>query len=301
VSSRPPVGRGTGAPSEVLRAHLAVVLAAISFGSTFIPVQDAIRRVGPVPFLGVRFLTGTVLLGGFLIRIGGWSRLGQPAILRGGLTAGVPLVIGYILQTIGLRYTTTPVSAFITYLLVVFVPVLGAVWTRRVPSREVMAGVVLAAVGLFLLTGAHLHLGLGELLTLGCALSFAVNILEIDRAVGANPAFQDVIALAVVQLATVAFGCLGPGLWLGGYRMPGSALAAAVYTGVACSALAFGLQVWGQRRVGPTRTALLLMIEPVTAALVGWAPGQPLGGLGLTGAGLILVGILVSEVVPLRH
>lgn len=301
MSSRPPAREGTAARSEVVRAHLAVVLAAISFGSTFIPVQDAIRRVGPVPFLGFRFLTGTVLLGAFLIRVGGWDRLRQPEIVRGGLAAGVPLVIGYILQTVGLRYTSTPVSAFITYLLVVFVPVLGALWTRRLPSRQVVAGVVLASVGLFLLTGAHLHIGLGELLTLGCAVSFAVNILEIDRAVGANPQFQDVIALAVVQLATVAVGCLVPGLWLGGYRMPGSALAAAVYTGVACSALAFGLQVWGQRRVGPTRTALLLMIEPVTAALVGWAAGQPLGALGLLGAGLILVGILVSEVVPFRR
>jgi drug/metabolite transporter (DMT)-like permease len=276
------------------------VLAAISFGSTFIPVQDAIRRVGPVPFLGVRFLTGTVLLGAFLIHIGGWSRLRRRPVIRGGLAAGIPLVIGYILQTIGLKYTTTPVSAFITYLLVVFVPLFGALWNRRWPSRSVVGGVVLATLGLFLLTGAHLHLGLGELLTLGCAVSFAVNILEIDRAVGANPDFQDVIALAVVQLATVAVGCLIPGLWLGGYRLPGSALAAAVYTGVACSALAFGLQVWGQRRVGPTRTALLLMIEPVTAAMVGWAAGQPLGPIGLAGAGLILVGILLSEARPSR-
>ena len=96
----------------------------------------------------------------------------------------------------------------------------------------------------------------------------------------------------------VAAGCLIPGFWLGGYRMPASALAAAIYTGVACSALAFGLQVWGQRRVGPTRTALILMIEPVTAAFAGWAAGQSLGALGLFGAGLILVGILVSEVAP---
>ena len=298
MPSRPPAGPGTAARREVVRAHLAVVLAAISFGSTFIPVQDAIRRVGPVPFLGVRFLTGTVLLGAFLIRIGGWSRLREPAIVRGGLAAGIPLVIGYILQTVGLKYTSTPVSAFITYLLVVFVPVLAAAQTRQLPGREVSAGVLLATAGLFLLTGAHLHLGVGELLTLGCAVSFAFNILEIARAVGAHPEFPDVIALAVVQLATVAVGTLVPGLWLGGYRMPGSALAAAVYTGVACSALAFGLQVWGQRRVGPTRTALLLMIEPVTAALVGWAAGQPLGAIGLLGAGLILVGILVSEVLP---
>ena len=188
---------------ELVRAHLAIVLAAISFGSTFIPVQDAVRHAGPVPFLGVRFLTGTVLLGGFLAHSGGWSRLGNPRVLKGGLMAGLPLLAGYLLQTFGLRYTSTPVSAFITYSLVVFVPLLGAIWTRRLPPGRVILGVVLATAGLFMLTGAHMHLGLGELLTLGCAVTFAVNILEIDRAVGASPEFHDVIALAVVQLTPI--------------------------------------------------------------------------------------------------
>lgn len=281
-------------------AHGAVILAAISFGSTFIPVQDAIRHVSPVSFLAVRFLTGTILLGGFVAWTGGAAHLRQPHVLKGGLRAGLPLLTGYLFQTFGLQRTTTPVSAFITYLLVVFVPVLAALRSRRLPPATVTAGVLMATAGLFLLTGAHLHLGLGEALTLVCAVAFSVNILEIDRAVGASPAQRDVLAVAVVQLAVVAFGCLVPGFFLGGFAMPASALGAAVYTGVACSALAFGLQVWGQRRVGPTRTALLLMIEPVTAALVGWAYGQPLGAVGLVGAGLILLGILAAEVVPAR-
>lgn len=300
MARRSPAPAGRGRRREALLAHGAVVLAAVSFGSTFIPVQDAVRHAGPVPFLAIRFLTGTLVLGVFLARFGDLAVLRRRPVVVGGLRAGVPLLAGYLLQTFGLRQTTTPVSAFITYLLVVIVPVLTAIGRRRLPSGPVAVGVVLATAGLFLLTGAHLRLGEGELLTLGCAFSFAVNIIEIDRTVGASDAHSHAVGLAVVQLAVVGLGCLVPGFFLGGYRMGASALGAAVYTGVACSALAFGLQVWGQRRVGPVRTSLLLMIEPVTAALIGWAAGQELHATGLAGAGLIVVGIVAAEIVPAR-
>ena len=62
--------------------------------------------------------------------------------------------------------------------------------------------------------------------------------------------------------------------------------------------MAFALQLYGQRRVSPSRTALVLMLEPVFAALLGWVDGERLGALGALGAGLILAGILVSELRP---
>jgi drug/metabolite transporter (DMT)-like permease len=68
---------------------------------------------------------------------------------------------------------------------------------------------------------------------------------------------------------------------------------------VTASALAFGLMVWAQRRVGPSRTALLLMLEPVFAGLAGYLAGEHLGALGVAGAALILVGIAVAEFGPL--
>jgi drug/metabolite transporter (DMT)-like permease len=101
--------------------------------------------------------------------------------------------------------------------------------------------------------------------------------------------------LNAVQLAVVGAGCLVPGFFTGGYAFPLSVWLAALYTGVAASAVAFGLMVWAQRRVGPSRTALLLMLEPVFAAIVGAIAGDHLGVLAITGAGLILVGILVAE------
>ena len=273
------------------RADVAVLAAAVLFGTTFVVVRDAVADVDVVPFLAVRFSVGAAVLAPFALR--GDRARSEPGLVRAGLACGLALLAGYVFQTVGLQYTTTAVSAFVTYLLVVMVPVLSAVVLRRPPGRQTLAGVVLATAGLFLLTGRGTGLGLGkgELLTLGCAAAFAVHIILLAEM---SPRY-DTVRLTAVQLAVVAGACALPGLWLGGYAFTGRAWLAAVYTGAAVSALGFALQVWGQRRVGPTRTSLLLMLEPVSAAFVGVLIGERLGWAGGAGAALILAGIAVAE------
>jgi drug/metabolite transporter (DMT)-like permease len=275
-----------------LRAHVAVIAAAVLFGTTFVMVKDAVADVGPVPFLAVRFLVGALAMAPFARR--GPS---QPGVWRAGLVCGTALLLGYVFQTVGLQYTTSSVSAFVTYLLVVMVPVISALTLRKVPTPPTIAGVVLATAGLFLLTGRGVHLGKGELLTLGCALSFAVHIVLLAHFA---PRF-DTTKLNGIQLLVVGGACLVPGLWLGGYEFTARAWLAAAYTGVAVSGLALGLQLWGQRQVGPTRTSLLLMIEPVSAAFLGYAVGDRLGAGGVVGAVLILAGIAVAELPVARR
>jgi drug/metabolite transporter (DMT)-like permease len=280
-------------------AHVAVVMAAVIFGSTFIVVKDAIKHVRPVPFLAARFLIGAAVLG-VVDRLRG-GRFQAPAedvprgLGRAGLLAGLVLLGGYVFQTIGLQYTTSSVSAFVTYLLVVLVPLLSALILRHVPSVPTILGVVMATGGLFLLTGKGLALGKGEALTLGCALCFALHILVLNHAA---PRF-DGLRLNAVQLAVVGAACLLPGLWLGGYDFSLAAWLAAAYTGMTASGIAMGLQIWGQRQVGPTRTSLLLTIEPVSAGVIGVLVGEHLGWSGVAGAALILAGIAASEVGPL--
>ncbi|HEX9968514.1 MAG TPA: DMT family transporter, partial [Acidimicrobiales bacterium] len=248
----------------LLRAHLAVAAAGVLFGTTFVVVEDAVRHAQPVPFLAVRFLVGAAALAPFARRA---PR--QPGRSRAAALCGAALLAGDVLQTVGLQYTTPSVSAFVTYLLVVIVPVLAAVVLHRPPSAPVAAGVVLATIGLFLLSGdaADIGLGRGELLTLGCALAFAVHILLLSEL---SPRFETT-PLTAWQLAFVGAACLAPGAFLGGYAFPLRVWLAALYTGITVSALAFALQVWGQRVVGPTRTSLLLMLEPVSAAALGYA------------------------------
>lgn len=277
--------------ADVVRAHAAVVVAAVLFGTTFVTVQAAVDDVEPVPFLAVRFLIGAAVLTPFAMRSG----RGQPhkGLVRAGVACGLALLAGYVFQTVGLQYTSPTVSAFITYLLIVIVPLIGAVLGRRLPSPGVAAGVVLSVVGLALLTGgaSGAGFGRGEALTLACAFAFAIHIVILGEVA---PRF-DSIRLNTIQLATVGALSFVPGFFLGGYRFTTTAWVAAAFTAVAATAIAFALQVYGQRRVGPTRVALLFMIEPVAAAALGWVTGDRLSWTGFVGAVLILGGIALAE------
>ena len=256
------------------------------FGSTFVVMKDAVADADPVPFVAARFLIAAAVLIPLVRR-----RPPESGAVAAGTRCGAALCAGYLFQVVGLQYVTSSVSAFITYLLVIFVPLLTAIRSRRVPDRLVIAAVGIAVPGLLLLTGAEVRLGRGELLTVGCAVAFAVHIVMLSDV---SPRFSTA-RLNAVQFAVVGGICAVPGAFLGGYRFTAQAWWAALFTGVVASALALGLQVWAQRVVGPTRTSLLLLIEPVAAAGFGYLVGDRLGARGIAGAMLILLAVGLAE------
>jgi drug/metabolite transporter (DMT)-like permease len=97
----------------------------------------------------------------------------------------------------------------------------------------------------------------------------------------------------------VGGACLGPATVTGdGLALPGDALAAAAFTGVFATAVAFLAMVAAQRVVSPARAALVLLLEPVFAALLGWATGDPLTAGTVAGGALIVAAVVVAEVLP---
>jgi drug/metabolite transporter (DMT)-like permease len=262
-------------------------LAGFLFGSTFLVVQGAVERAAVVPFLAARFLIGGAVLWPLARR-----RVATPRELRHGVLAGVSLLAGYVLQTAGLRSTTSATSAFITYLLIVIVPLLAVVRTRRPPAPHVLVAVVLAVAGLAGLSGGIDGLGRGELLTLASAFFFALHIVIL----GEVAKHHDPIRLTLWQVVTVGAACLIPGAFApGGYRFDGGVWAAAAFTGVGATAVAFWCMSWAQRVVPESQAALILLLEPVSAGLLGVAVGEALGWYGALGAALILAAVLVAE------
>jgi drug/metabolite transporter (DMT)-like permease len=266
-----------------------LVVAAFFFGSTFLVVQDAVADVEVIPFLGLRFTIAALVLVPVALR-----RAPSRHELRHGAFAGATLLAGYVLQTVGLQHTSAAASAFITYLLVVLVPVIGFVALGRRPHPVTFVSIVLAVGGLALLTGGETGLGRGEVLTLGCALCFAAHIVVL----GEVATRHDPVRLTAIQAATVGVGCGIPGLALGGYSFPASAHAAAAFTGVFATAVAFLLMVVAQRVVSPARAALVLLLEPVFAGALSALRGEGLGPAAAAGAALILVAVALDELAP---
>ena len=277
--------------SSQRRGELAILAAAFLFGSTFVVMKSAVETAEPVPFLSARFLLAALVLAPIA-----WKRSASPRLWQDGALAAAALGAGYVFQTVGLQYTTGSVSAFVTYLFVVLVPILSALLLHHLPSRPTVVGLVVATTGLVLLTGGAGSLGRGELLTLGCAVCFAFHVVILSVVAPRHDPWR----LTAVQLLLVGAVLFVPGLFQGGYGFGITPWVAAVYTAVAASAAALGLQTWGQRLIGPTRTALLLLVEPVSAAFLGYAVGDRLGLPGLVGAVLILTGIAIAEVTPAR-
>ena len=280
----------TGSKAE-RRAVLALVLAGVLFGSTFLVVKNAVGRLSVVPFLGARFALGGLILLPFALR-----RSPSPHEVRHGIAAGMCLLSGFLLQTIGLQWTSSSTSAFITYLLVVLVPLMAVISTRSWPDARLFGALALAMPGLLLLSGGITGMGRGEVLTLLCAVAFALHIIVLGRTAQRH----DAVRLTCWQLLTVGACCLVPGAFQGGYAFDARGWAAVVFCGVGATAVAFLCMVWGQRWVGASRAALILLLEPVAAAVFGYAAGDRLGWRGGVGAVLILAAVVVAELLPNR-
>ena len=279
------------------RAEGALVTAAFFFGVTFPLVRNALEDITPFAYLLFRFGIAVLVLAPFAVAILRAGADDRRLLIRVGATAGVLLFGGYATQTVGLQYTSASTSAFITGLYVCFTPFIEGAFRRRLPSRWVIGGIAIATAGLFLLTGADLGFGRGEAWTLACAALFALWIVyQGGYANRLHPIpFTTVQMGMVAVLALPATGVQGTG------SLTTLALVAAAFTGVACSAVALSLQLYGQRRITPSRAALLLLSEPVFAAIVGYLDGDRLGGVELGGAVLILMGIGLTEFGPGRR
>jgi drug/metabolite transporter (DMT)-like permease len=277
-----------------LLPELALILATAAYGSTFVLVQDALERVTPVGFILLRFAVGALVLLPFALARG-WRREGIDASRRDYISAvlafGSVAFIGYWFQNAGLERTTTSNSAFITGLFVVFTPLVETAVLRRVPPPNVLAAVAVATVGLFLLTGADLSLNAGDALTLGCAFFFGIWIYLGGRL----SQRYDPIMLTALQLAVVAALAIPFVAIAGVGTIDTQVVVAVLVTGVLCSAVAFSLQLWGQRYVEPSRAAVILLFEQVVAGIVGYAVGERIGIAGYIGALVILTGMFLAE------
>ena len=222
-----------------------------------------------------------------------WLRRVNARLLRDGLLLGVLYLASYITLTVGLETIAAGRAAFVLSLNVILVPLLGLFLGRRLPFVAIVAaGLAIAGIGIMSWEGGGLSLG--DLWVLGGAISYAVYILLLESATLRHPP----IALSAMQLILVA-GVSG--VWAApGIVAEWDAIAAhwgqLLYLGLVVTALTTMTQAIAQRWVSAHETALLYTLEPVFAAIFSfWLLGEHFGGRGITGAGLILAAMVLSQ------
>jgi drug/metabolite transporter (DMT)-like permease len=278
------------------------------WGATFFMVKDVTSTFPVLAFLVIRFVLASVSLIPLAWHGRRWPTRQE---WQWGLIGGVTFCAGYVFQTFSMRLIDSGRTGFITGLYVVMVPILALVLLRHTMTLRVIGGTVLAFVGLTLLSYSPGGSLLGDGLALLCALSFALQIIAVEK----FPRNADWRLMSLIQAGVVAAICAVLLPLLAALRTCQSALCApllvladplptslplvvllvAAFTGVVATAVGLALQVWAQRMIPPGDAALIYAMESPFSALFGFLfRGEMLTSGGLLGCGLILAGMLTT-------
>ncbi|MGH3411656.1 MAG: DMT family transporter [Marmoricola sp.] len=278
-----------------LLATLALVGVTASWGSTFFLIHDLLTRMPVVDFLAVRFVVAAVAMVVAVPRaVGRLSHSKQ----RHAVVLGLLYGLAQILQTAGLAHTAASVSGFITGMYVVLTPVFAAAILRTRIGALTWAAVMLAVAGLGVLTLSGLHVGFGEAVTLVAAVLYALHIVGL----GAWSTTRDALGMAILQTIVIAVVCTVAAI-PGGIALPSRAAdwASVVYMALVAGAGALLVQTWAQAHLTPTRTAIVMTMEPVFAAFFAVvAGGEHAGTRMLLGGAMVLGAMLLVELAPRR-
>jgi drug/metabolite transporter (DMT)-like permease len=276
-------------------AVLALLAVAAAWGSTFFLTKNLLTRMDVADYLALRFLIASVAL--VLIHPPAVSRLSR--LDRGRAVAlGITYGIAQLVQTEGLRHTSASVSGFVTGMYVVFTPLLAAVILRHKIGRWAWVAVILATVGLGVLSLNGFSMGTGELLTLASAGLYALHIIGL----GAWSTPQNAFGLSSLQMIVITCVC-AIGALPGGFTVPstGGDWVSVIYMALVAGALALIVQTWAQAHLNPTRAAIAMTMEPVFASAFAVLFGsESVTWRMLVGGALVLSAMYLVELAPRR-
>lgn len=286
---------------------LALSICAFIWGTSFVAQSMGSSYAEPFTFNCSRSIVASIFL--FLIcplidkllhkpyyMLGSPDPALQKKLLQSGFLCGAILTVAVYMQQWGITYTTAGKSGFITALYIVAVPLLSAVFLGKKINRQHWFSVFIAVIGMYLICITEAFtINKGDLITLACPVTFALQILTIDQVIGE----LDGIRLSMLQFSTCA---LLNGILMFIFETPSMAqilpcLGPIFYLGIMSSGIAYTLQIIGQKYTAPTLASMLMSLESVFALLSGWIVlGQQLSFREITGCIIVFMAITLAQV-----
>ena len=287
-----------------IKGSLSIIIATIIWGSTFVAQSVGMDHIGPFTFQAARCLLGGLLLlpiiaiaDRFLNAGDGknfFSRWRDKRLWKAGILCGAPLFIATNLQQMGIVDTDAGKSAFLTAMYIVFVPILG-IFRGQKPSKWIPLSVLLGVVGLYFLSCVGVTtIATGDLLLLGCAVAFAVQILCVD--IFANSVdclrLNCISSFLCAALSGLVMVFTETPTWAG----ISGCFGALAYAGFLSMGIAYSLQNIGQKDLPPATASLLMSMESVFAVLAGWLVlGERLTKWEGLGCVLVFTAVILSQ------
>ncbi|MFA9397248.1 MAG: DMT family transporter [Clostridiaceae bacterium] len=275
-----------------LKADLSIVIVTLIWGSSFPLISVALKDMSPYSYVFYRFMISSLIM---IILFHKKFKQINKDIIKASFYIGISLFLGTIFQIVGLVYTTASKSGFITGFYVVIVPILVSIIYKRRPENKTVLGVILAFIGLAMLSlNGDKNINIGDILTLICAVFFAVQIVLIDR----FSKGKDAILLTTLEMIIVTFLSFFVALYLGQLKINLSILTiiTLLYTSIFCTLVGYGLQNKMQPYLKPTHAAIIFLLEPVFGAIFSTFIGDKITIRILIGAIFIFMGMLITSV-----
>ncbi len=283
-----------------ISSTLLLLLGTVIWGSAFVSQSVAMAHIGPFAFQAIRSMLAVIGLLPIIFLFDNANKKPfckqwcSSKLWKGGILCGVPLFLACNLQQVGLVDVDPGKSAFLTAMYIVIVPIIG-ILRKRMPSPMIPVSVILATFGLYALTGTSGQLVLGDLLLLGCALMFAVQITFVDIfAPDVDPLRLNLIqALVCSILSAVVMAFTESPSWSGIWQV----WLPLAHTGFLSMGAGYALQIFGQKNLEPSTASLIMSLESVFALLFGWLIlGQVLNTWESIGCICIFAAVILSQV-----
>jgi len=263
--------------------YIAMLGTAAVWGGSFVIMKDSLAKQDVFSFLASRFIVAAILM--FIYRPTAFRGLSRQFIFRG-IFAGILLGSGYIFQTFGLTNTTVSNTGFITGLYLVFTPLISLIILRRHVLKIQWLAVLLATIGLFLISFNGVSIGVGETLVLISAILYGAHFVALGEwSDGGNT-----YALTLIQITTLAviasFFTIKDG-----FQLPpdSSVWLAVLFTAFFATFLAFLVQTKAQSVMSATAASVLLATETPLAVIFGlYFNSDPLTFKIITGGMLVM-------------
>ncbi len=284
-----------------IESSMILFLAAAIWGFSFVAQRIGMRYMGPFLFNSVRFMLGAIVLLPFiLIKSSGDTKsenikTDNKKTLVAGVLAGFLIFIAVSFQQFGVIYTTAGKAGFITGLYIIFVPIIGVIFKQKI-KVNVWIGVALAITGLYLLSVKQgFSIGKGDLLVLIGTVFWALHVQLIGhfapKVNNLKLAFGQFFVNSILSFTgaivfeEITIVGLSKGIW------------AILYAGVLSVGVAYTLQIFGQKYVSPSVSAIILSMESVFSVLGGWLIlNEILSFKEISGCILMLVAMIIAQI-----
>lgn len=290
------------------KGNIMLLIAAIIWGTAFVAQSSGMKYVEPFTYNSVRTLLGGTVLIPVIISFRKFDKSSSrteksssKSSVTGGICCGIILFAASSFQQLGISITTAGKAGFITALYVVIVPLIG-LFTGKHCGPKIWICVLASIIGFYMLSvNNKLSISKGDLYVLISAFFYALHIIIIDYFNFKN---ADGMIMSCIQFFTAGSIMLVCMFIFESPQLENiiAAKYTILYTGIMSCAVAYTLQIIGQRYAKPAIATLIMSLESVFAALSGWLIlGEKLNLKELSGCFLVFIAVIAAQLeLPLK-